>query len=711
MQKGKNETWFITIFFGCEMEIKKRFIVCLSFGLFVYSLNSFVYAQGSEPAAVMTMTTSVTGVAVRGDKEKFEEDHWISRDVSGGLSDFSYSKEYKNGDSLEIGASGIAHTNDYFLDMDYEKAGVGSLKMAYKQFRKYYDGTGGFYSQFTPTAASPTTFFETAKNLHLDIGDFKLEGILSREDEPKYTFSLERGFREGSKSLLAWNNVVGAGGVSKDIYPNFMDIGQDVTTAKVGFEHTIKNVDLSAEQSWENARVKTLFVPNSTKTLSTGAFTVATQYDKLNYDLYSTILRFSKDSSKNVFSSLGFMYVRYVGGEMESATDTDTSSANLNRPPNPADIIQDVVRILPNVSFSPSKEWIMDAGFKGEFIRKRASSTNNSDFETGVGGSGVPDGTIDEFQDIKTAVTTRDSSEHMDLKYKGLKNAIFYTEADFQQKFIDQSEWRNVFGPDPRVASFGRITHGNYYDNNFKIGSKWYIFSNLDMTTEFRDKNEIRDFKHLAKELDAAGPHYPAFINSMDFTTYSPVLKLNYKPYRWISYNFGYHYDTTVYGVRTLVADSTEISKYRAHVYSLDVTVTPYDCFYVSVFYQRENAATTTRANGAGGSTAITIPTYNANLDVVGLTFSYAPDEKNTFTGSYSMSRADNFNDFTAAAAPLALGLDDFSQNISLGLNHKLTKNCSVDFKYAYAQYGNDTNNRIDNYRANSISTALRMIF
>jgi hypothetical protein len=662
--------------------------IFLSFGLFLFSSNFLVYAQGQEKPAVMTLNSSLLSVISVGDREKFEEDHWVTRNVSGGIEDFNYFKEYTNGDSLEIGARAIAYNDDYAFNVDYQKEGVGSLKFAFKEFRKYYDGTGGYGTvNFVPR------FFETGKDLHLDIGSFKLEGILAREGAPKYTFAYERAFRNGDKSILGWYRVNPAVGERRYIFPGFFQIDEAVNKFKFGVEHKIKGVNVSAEQRYENATAEQDGIYREEYNLPAGTSTVVrAKYDDFDYDFYSTILRCDKTWAQKVYSSLGFMYNRYIGGSIESLSDTGISSTYL---PSPATMEQNSVVFLPNVSFSPSKDLSMDVGMKFEYIKKNGYSSFYLDSD----GNGV----TDEITDTKTGREDRKFGQNFGLKYKKFKNVVFYFDGDFEQRFIDLHEKEAV----DSAQEFARITNSNEFDTNYAVGSKWYLLSRVDVTAEFRNKIGRRDYKHLLR-AGILATSYPAYIQELEFTTYSPVLKLNYKPSRWINFNIGYNYDMTSYGVRAFASNALAMNNYKAHVYSLNVMLTPADSMYLTLFYQKKNAATRTRANGDGGSATI-VPIYQGGADVAGLTFSLAPDEKNTITGSYSMSRTDNNN--ARAATSFPMGANNFSQTASMSFEHLIRTGLSVEFKYSFMQYVDDINDGIDNYEANLISAGLKMKF
>jgi len=672
------------------------------------SAGAFVGTGRSETEMVMKITPSVLFMDLDGDKEKFEEDHWTSRNQQYGLSDFNLLKEYKNGDSLELEARAIEGNHDYLVEADFEKEGIGGLLFEFKEFRKYYDGTGGYYSPFGSTAKS-LNYVEIGKGLNMDMTNFKLEGVYAKEGAPKYNFAYERELKEGRKSLISWGTVTGAGSVSKNINPTFLEVNETVDKLEAGVEHKIKGATVSAQQTWEHVESTNHKINNQTLTLSTGAISsVRTKDENLDFDRYTTILRMAQEPNQKSFFSLGVLYSHYIGGTMEYITDTSTSAYNENHPLNPARVEQDTVTVLPRVSFSPSKNMLVDGGLKVEFVNKNGSATYNRDYRNSAGTSYVPDGTIDELVNIKSERQEKKLAETLKLKYNGIKNTAFYAGADFEQQLINQFETQDAFGPNPSsTAYFSRDSDIGYYDYEFTAGFKWYPISQANITAEYKNKNGNRNFNNFFRTGDVEGG-YRGFIHELDFTSHTPIFKLNYKPVRWIACNAGYTFDTTTYGIKTYGFENTEYAKYRAHIYSAGVTLTPYDCFYTTLFYQRRNAATKTPANGEGGG-PYNQPTYNANVDVGSFACSYAPNAKTAIRGGYSISRADNFNDFSATGLPL--GLDNLSQDISIGLEQKLRKDCSLEFKYDFMQYRENSNNGIDNYDAHLFYTGLKMEF
>lgn len=684
--------------------MKKREKLFRGLVLFLMLFFAFpsLYAETEKEASDFEITPSVLSVNSIGDREKFEEDHWVSRNTSGGISNMSFFKKLNKEDTLEFEGRVIAGNNDYLANLDLSREGLGSLIFEFKEFRKYYDGTGGFYSPIR-------SFSELESDLHLDIGNFKVEGILAKEGSPnEYTLAYEREFRDGKKSLVSWGTVDGSFPIDPKIYPTFIEIDEVVNKVKLGMKHTTNDSEISAEQNWEGTRIETQKINNQTLTLSSGALSsIRSKFEDSDSDLYTTVLRYSKDLNKKCFMSLGVLYNHYIGGSIEQITDASTSSSNENHPPNPARVEQDALTILPNLSFSPFKDLSVGLGLKAEFINKNGSSNYNRDYRTSATNF-TPDGTIDEFLNIKSEIDQRNLSENIQLKYSGIKNAAIYADAEFEKQFIDQFEKQNSFGPNPASGSaFARDTDQDYDNRNLTLGCKWYPAPKINITAEYKNKKRIRTSNHEMLEGDVVSG-LRGFVDVMNLTSHVPTLKLNYKPYRWVTYNLGYIFDTTVYNLRTRVGPAEEVAKYRANSYFGQITLAPYDYFYFSLFYENRNAFTRTRANGDGGG-IVRQPIYDADFDTLRFNCSYALSKATTIEGGYSMYRTNDFNDFSEIGLPL--GVDNFGQDAFIGLRRALNKNSSVEFKYGYARYDEDSNNNIDDYEAHLFSMAMNMKF
>lgn len=676
-------------------------ITCLLFiFMFSFIVISYGYAQVPEAEVSFSISPSLLVPTISGDKEKFEEDHWLSRNPTFGIKEFSYSNHINKTDTLEMDGRALIGNNDYSFNVEYARDGLGRLLFEFEEFRKYYDGTGG-YSTVLPSALSssyPRVAEILESDLHLDIGNFKLEGILDTEDYPLISLSYEREYKDGAKSLTSWSSVE-SGVTDPKAYPLFLELDEIVDIFKLGISGEIKDVKSSLEQTIEHAEIEMQKINNLTVDTAGTFSSIRTKYENIDYDQYNTIIRLSKQLNDKVFSSFGLMFSHYIGGSLEAITDTSTSSHNENHPWNPASIEYNVVTLLKNYSFVPVKDVSLIAAIKAEFSDKNGAARYDRDK------GATPNGIIDSFRNIKTERDTKKIGESLKFKYSKIKNTVFYTEAEFEQERISQYESQVDYGISPDTDIFTRLTDTNQYDNDYKLGFKWYPSLKANLTAQYEYKQRLRDYDNKERTGDAIGG-YSAYMNSLDINSHIPSLRFNYRPNNLLSYNLFYSFNTDIYEVRTDAADATEDAKYRSHVYSIDMTLTPYDYLYLTLLYQKTKAVSYTRARNSSGSTVL--PAYNADNDVVSFVTSFAPNDKTTLEASYSMSRADNF-DVNSTIVPL--GLDNLLQDISLSLKRKLTDDKSLDLSYTFSQYDEDSNSGVDDYEAHLIFAGMKIVF
>lgn len=690
------------------MNKKNIAIISLNFVLPLLLGGSFVHAATSVDADNGNITPSISSIInFTGDKEQFKEDYLAVPNAMGGVSDFNAFKEYKNGDSVRLDGRAVAGSDDYLINYDFKRAKVGELKVEFKQFRKYFDGTGGFHSS-ADVLRSPVNFSEIDRDLFLDIGDFKVDAIVAKDDMPKCTFSYERKYRTGTESLLAWNSVVAPNGLTYKILPSFRELDDTTDMLRMKVEHSVQGFDVSVEQAWEKVHTKAFQNISETFNLLSGLITSGARNkdDNVHSDAYTTTMRVSKECSEKIFVSTDLLFNHYQGHSIQSIVYNmpQTAANQLIYPENPGNVRMDTVTLLPKASIQLLENLLMDVGLRWEWDQKDGMSNYNQDIPIG--------GPIERIVNIQTRTGENHIGESLGLKYDGIKNVRVYGDIEFEQQIRRQMEFQSA-----TLVSSNQSRDADvfYYDYNSKVGFKWYPVPKVNITTEFEQKFDIRDWANDSQS-DVTGnlstDGYRGFLDTLWFKTYRPIILANFKPFKWLSCNLRYCLDTTYYGVRTPLAVDTEINKYIANTYSTSVTLTPRDYLYMTFYYQMRNAFTKTQANGDGGG-PYNLPTFNNNVDTLSTVCSYSPVKDSTIRGSYSLSRAENFDDYSAITTGFRMPLakDNLFHNASLEFEQKVREYCSISFKYNFMQYAEDSNNHMNDYIAHFLSASLKTKF
>ena len=104
-----------------------------------------------------------------GDRAGFQKDMQVKKTGFGGIDDLFFTTSLNDTTTLKLRSHVIGGNNDFLLDLQIDKEDVGYLKFGYKEYRVFYDGTGGYW----PTNGfSSTTYNE---ELAVDRGNLWLE--------------------------------------------------------------------------------------------------------------------------------------------------------------------------------------------------------------------------------------------------------------------------------------------------------------------------------------------------------------------------------------------------------------------------------------------------------------------------------------------------------------------------------------------------------
>ena len=71
----------------------------------------------------------------------------------GGVEDFHYEEDIGKKGIFKVDGRGIFDNHDYSLKFDVEHPDIGYIRGGYREFRSYYDGSGGFFHP--PAPGSP----------------------------------------------------------------------------------------------------------------------------------------------------------------------------------------------------------------------------------------------------------------------------------------------------------------------------------------------------------------------------------------------------------------------------------------------------------------------------------------------------------------------------------------------------------------------------
>ena len=168
----------------------------------------------------------------------------------GGIESLQFSQKINNSTTMTLDGHALPGLEDYEFNLNLTKADVGYVKAGYKQFRTWYDGSGGYLpgAQYGQLADD---------ELSIDRGELSFEAGLRMENVPEITFSYKHAFRNGQKDSLTWGEGITSAPPddpnSFKLIPALWGIDEQVDTFELNVEHTIGNTDLGIGLIYEHA--------------------------------------------------------------------------------------------------------------------------------------------------------------------------------------------------------------------------------------------------------------------------------------------------------------------------------------------------------------------------------------------------------------------------------------------------------------------------
>jgi hypothetical protein len=637
-------------------------------------------SQQSEPKGQVTPTLRY--LTVDGDEEKFREDWWIREHWAGGIGAFTLQYMYDNDAALSLEGRAILPEEDYELLFQVTKPDVGFLHAGYTEYRKYFDGTGGFFERF------PTPSFELANDMHLDIGNLFIDVGLSIPNWPKLVFGYEHQFKDGRKSLLEWGSVT-EGGITRNIFPAFKEIDEEADIFKAEVEHETGTVQVGDKVRYEHYRTATKRFGEE-RDLDAGTSETVSVSENYSHHVFSNTLHLESHVNEKVYWSVGYLFTNLDGGTAfrMSTTPFGPEPFDKNWFTRSADIDQDSHVANVNALFGPFKDLTLYGGLQAETTETKGD-TDGVLTETSFPGGGevTPEAVIVSRTDKGSL------EETVGARYTGIKYTTLYAEGKWTQQNIDLFE-REL---EDNVLNFERSTDTEVERERYTVGFNTSPIPRTTLSARYRRRYHDNDYNHL---LDTE-PGYSAFITAQDFTSDEITTKLTVRPSSRVKVSLKYQLVATDIDTQsdTTPPSAVQSGDYDADIYSVSITVTPISRLYLTGLFSYQDARSTAFDNGVPS-----VITYDGDVYTVIGTAGYAIDEKTDLTGEYLYTRSDNFTDNSADGLPL--GLDNQRQGLLVGISRRITKNADASLHYGFYKYEEDSNGGADNYTVHLVSTS-----
>jgi hypothetical protein len=661
-------------------------LLSITLAILLWATAEPAYAQeGGENEISRSVAPMVGFTAVDGDEEKFREDWWTRDKWSAGVEALTLGGQLDDGTEYKVEGRAVVPGNDYQLFVTIRKIDRGFLRAGYSEYRKYYDGTGGFYESF------PTPHFELDDDLHLDIGSFFLAAGIEIPDLPRIGLGYERQFRDGSKSLTGWGGV-SAGGITRKIHPTFLDIDEtrDIFTATL--DHEIGRVGLMNEFRYERCDIGTVRGERDID-LDGNTSEDVTVFEKYSHDSWANTFRTESHLTERFFMSFGYLASSLDGTAnfrmftvpFDSPFDKEWATRNV-------DVDQDTHLVNVSAMVGPWKNLTIYGGLKAE----QTDSGGDTDAVLREILPGV--GLVEPDAAIRNSSEKTAFEEKVGFRYRGIPHTTLYAEGTWAQQDIDLLETE----VEDAELALERSTSTDVDRARYMVGFTTSPIPRTGLAVRYLKRYRSNQYDHLVDTDEG----YPAFLLGQDLETDEVSSKLTYRLNSRVQATLRHQLVTTRIDTTadTDPPSALQSGDFKQNIYSVGLAVTPAARLYITANLSYQDVRSQAFDNGVQS-----IVTYEGDVVAFNGGAAYVFDDLTRAELRYTHSRSRNDDDNVEAGLPLLL--DNERHALLVGLFRKVRENVELHLRYGYFSYDEDSNGGIDDYRAHLFGAGVRLGF
>jgi hypothetical protein len=501
-------------------------------------LTGFTAAALPAPAQVVTGGTIAVGgggALLDGNRPAFQQARRHAKDGYGGIEEFTWSRT-TDASLLRIDARAIPGDEDYRLTVRGEKFDAFYVELNYRQFRTFYDGSGG---RLLPRNLAISYFDEA---LALDRSYFSLEVGTLLPDRPQFRLRYDRNTRDGTKNSIRWgdSNFAGQPFAPRAFIPSYLlvDEERDIVTAEVSQQTEQANWKVSGR--YERTKVRNRHV--------------ARRRALEPQDRYVTTV---EGSTTDLFTGHGF-YERFVheklrvsAGGMVTTVDTNITGSKIYGAAPDAEYSATFARRQGgdvgyygltggtrmkqylgnlNVVYQPAKYWLIRPGVKYEHLRHDGDEGHtDTDFQ---GGAGNP---VQRQIEADSRNSWNEFTEEVEVRYTRWTNVAVDVRAQLNQGTGNLVEQSILLSNSARIID--RETEYERLGQRYIANVAWQIRPGLSLGAQYNYRLKIADYEHRRDNTNNRGfDRYPGFLVDQDIASHDASVRLSWRPRSLLSF-------------------------------------------------------------------------------------------------------------------------------------------------------------------------------
>jgi hypothetical protein len=628
-------------------------------------------------------TPMIGGTIVAGNKRQFRAHHSEPGGLNGVLQELNYTERLNADTTLSL--SGHAWRDDYQIGAGIDKRDRGFIHFGWEQYRKYYEDTGGYFLTLSPVAP------QLGRDLHLDIGKAWIDFGLTQPDWPRLVLGYEYAYKRGEKSTLDWNSTVN--GAIRNIGPASKQIHEDVHILKFDLDHEYRGVTIEE-------RFRGEFYDLHTSNTNRDARLPLSEKVSETYRHFQGVntLRLEKRFASRWLGSAGYLYSKLNADATFQNDMTFNALVFLPRMPQ-ITLERESHLVNLNSLLGPFAGFTLSGGVQSEWTRQNgfgSGELNRFNFPA------APPGTLAVTN--TTLLSNHDDhslTKSLALRFNRIPFTTLFTDARLQQRDIGQSDADlQPSGDFMRDVDFSsRLT-------DLRGGFNTSPWRKISFSSHYRYYDHESRYRNQQPPQPVGG--YPGFINAREVETDEIAAKLTLHPASWFKTTLSCQFSTTDYWTDTNPAFSTTppgsispggnilAGEQAARLYSLGLTLTPWQRLHLTASFSYQDSTTTTAHNNSPA-----VAPYRGDVYSATLSGNYVLSESTDLFASHSFSSADyRQNNF---ASGLPVGIEYQQHTTQIGLARHLGPNATARLQYGFYHYDEPSRGGINNYEAHAI--------
>lgn len=652
-----------------------------------------------QPSTDLILAPGFQYTSVSGDGKKFRELYWQHDQWLWGLEDFQL--DTKPGPDSRITSSGHAVRDDYLFTIQAEKNDLGFSRFGWSQYRKYFDDTGGYYPLFS------TPSYSLNRDLNLEIGKAWADVGLTLPRWPAITLGYEYQYRRGTEATLQWGPVT-EGAETRNIYPAFKDLSENVQILKFDISYEIAGVSLNDSFRGEWYKLSSQEVNDTGFPVGGGGMALTQANEDQKYFQGANTFHVEKQFTGWLFGSGGYLYSK-LNADGSQGVETI----------NPA-FLSSTPGVAPGWQASPieleRESHVFSLGARlgsWEGLTFSLGTQNEWTRQMGMGGAEVNVALpfapfifpIEPPEQFHSDWDRSIFNQNISVRFTKIPFTTVYAEGALQQANSGQFE-----EADSGLTPYLRQTDIKGRLADLRAGFNTSPWRQLSLSGRYRRYDNTTDYNNNLKEaLGQPFEGYPAFITHRDLLSDDAQAKLAFQWTAWLKTSLSYewlenHYRTTTDPVSGGISPGGNLlaGTYDSQITSLNATLTPWRRLFVSATFAYQHDRTMTAANGSAS-----VAPYAGNVYSLILNGTYALDAKTDLIATYAFSTADFAQQNLQAGLPL--GIDYHQHTLGAGVRRQIAKGKTLNLEYRFYRYTEPSSGTVNDFTANGVFAMLNL--